>query len=289
MTKKLNPEKMHMLSWLIVPIIGVWLAIGYLVGTVHHPTWDVLDPKITQPTQVQVQQPTKTAYEKIKWSGGGLITLWFDDAWLSQYSTAFPMMEDKNLKGSLAVPTKLLGQPSYMSWAQVEKMQSSGWEISSHTRTHNCNPDHLSAQQVEDELAGAKQDLLAHNITAENFVTPCGAGTPLIDEIAKKYYVSLRGSGVGYNPLPVQDPYTLNVQAVHSFTTPEYIKAWVEHAKTNNEWLIIMFHQVDDGTTDYATTPAKLNDMLNVIKESNVPVVLPTQALQVVLNQTASK
>lgn len=56
-------------------------------------------------------------------------------------------------------------------------------------------------------------------------------------------------------------------------------RLWINDAKKNNSWLILAFHQIDDDNLIYHTDFQKLSRILQMIKQSNVPVVVPAQVL----------
>lgn len=259
-----------MLSWLIIPFLGVALSMGFLVGLTRHPSWE---------SNAYIPKTVTASFSQLNWQKTGLITLWFDDAWKSQYTTAYPILEKYNLVGSLAVPTKLIGYDAYMNWPQVKYLQHKGWEINSHTRTHNCAANNLTLEQVEEELRGAQKDLDELGLFSESFVTPCGADSPIISEVAKKYYLSLRTSEAGLNDIPVKNPYRIKAYPIYSYTPIDEVKTWIDQARDNHSWLILMFHQVDEEAAQYTVNPVTFEKIIETVSKSKLPVVLPTQVL----------
>lgn len=274
-------QKIYMLSWLIIPLLGLVFATSFLVGLNKNPSWQV--------NALTTSKTTPLVFDKFDWQNTGLVTLWFDDAWLSQYLAAQPVMEKYGYVGSLAVPTRLIGYDAYMNWAQIKFLQYKGWEINSHTRTHDCNTFNLNSSEVEHELLGSKQDLESQGLFAENFVTPCGAETKDILAVAKKYYLSVRGSGAGLNKLPVQDPYHLTAYPIQLTTSVEEVRQWIAEAAQTRTWLILMFHQIDDSKIEYTTSPKTFESMIKEVKDSGLPVVLPTQVLHLQTNSSTNQ
>ncbi len=282
---KLDNFRILMPSWLLVPIIMVWLSTSYLMGLTRKPVWETsANPKDAVLSATAVNQANIPEIERIHWENKGLVTLWFDDAWLSQFTTALPLLEDHSMVGALAVPTGMVGFDDYMSWNQIGLLQSKGWEIASHTVSHSCEPDELTEEFLDKELKQSLADLNTHGIRALHFVTPCGTNSDLIPKIAKNYYISLRTTVDGFNPLPVSNPYALKVQAVEWNTTPEQVAKWLEEARKKKYWLILMFHQIQNEELRFATTPARLAQMLDLIRGSDLKVVLPTQATQLIID-----
>jgi peptidoglycan/xylan/chitin deacetylase (PgdA/CDA1 family) len=275
---RFNSSRIFLLSWLIVPLMVLWISTNYIIGLTHKPAWSSNGASTASMTAPVIDAP---AIQPLQWNNEPLITLWFDDAWQTQFSEAYKQMHSRGLTGSLAVPTSFVGQDSYMGWSQIKLMQHEGWEISSHTRTHDCKLSDLTPNFVDTELHGALSDLNQHGIRADNFVTPCGASNGDMLTAAKKYYSSLRSSEGGVNTLPVTNPYNLKVRTIVRTTTIEEVDDWIKEAKSSNSWLILVFHQIDHDQTEYGTTPENLSLMLDHVQQSHIKLALPEQALQV--------
>ncbi len=276
-------ERKLLLTWLIVPCIILWFTTNYLIGTFRQPDWANAKTQLTNDLSSVPAASAKTTIPKIpsyNWNGTGLVTLWFDDAWLSQYTVAYPMVEQYGYKAALAVPTRLVGYDAYMGWAQIKRLQGKGWEITSHTRTHDCNVYKEDVKTLEAELGGAQEDLKKIGLQSDHFVSPCGVFSPLMKQIAEKYYLSFRTSEPGYNPLPVTDPYYLLVQIMKNTVTLQTVKTWIADAKRDHTWLILLVHQIDEPNAEYSITTTMLHNILEDIKSEDIPVVLPTQALE---------
>jgi peptidoglycan/xylan/chitin deacetylase (PgdA/CDA1 family) len=268
--------KPFILSWLLVPLIAIWITTNYIIGLGRNPTWDASS---NQELVHQVEAGSQSE-QPLAWDGGPLITLWFDDAWSTQFDPGYDLMQQHGFKGAMAVPTSAVGTVGYMNWAQVKLLQHAGWEISSHSQSHNCTASELTAAFEDKELGGAKSDLSMHGIFADNYVAPCGTITPGGIAAAKKYYSSFRTSENGVNALPVTDPYNLHVHTIQRETSIDDINGWISEARDHNAWLILVVHQVDDGTAQYGMNRGMLSNTLDAVKDSKIPVVLPDQVLQ---------
>lgn len=102
------------------------------------------------------------------------VVLTFDDAWADNHTNALGPLSQHRLPATLYVPSRLLGQPGYMSRAQLLEMDGAGVTIGAHSRTHPdlraCPP-----QELEREVRGSKEDLedlLAKPVTS--FAYPTG-------------------------------------------------------------------------------------------------------------------
>ena len=102
------------------------------------------------------------------------VVLTFDDAWADNHANALGPLSQHHLPAILYVPSRLLGQPGYMTRTQLLEMDDAGVTIGAHSRTHPdlraCSPGNL-----EREVRGSKEDLedlLAKPVTS--FAYPTG-------------------------------------------------------------------------------------------------------------------
>jgi peptidoglycan/xylan/chitin deacetylase (PgdA/CDA1 family) len=279
----LSHTRLGLLAWLLVPFLIAWVSVGYLLGILHQTAWDKAGGKNIETVAQSREQVEKFAQDipAVIWRGQGLVTLWFDDAWESQYTNTLDILSRHNMVGSLAVPTQLIGLEGYMSWAQVKRLQFLGWEITAHSRTHNCNTQEHTEQFALNEVKGSFDDLISHGIFTEHYVLPCGALTNILDKEIKKHYSSNRTVTSGLNELPLQDKYNIKVKQVDPTTPTSNVNSWLEEAKTQGRWLVLMFHQIDNSGAEYSATPEQLREIADTIAQSGVQVVVPSQAINI--------
>lgn len=269
------------LAWLILPLLLGWLGISYIVGTLaHKPSWSDGAP---QENQVAVL-PYEATYPAIQKPTHGLITFWFDDAWLSQYFIAEPILKKAQLNAAIAVPTSFIGYDGFLNWAELRSLQKEGWEITNHTVVHDCTMEAWSEEKIKKELTDASQALWKHNLASDHFVSPCGVNSPTLAKVAANLMLSFRGTEPGYNDLFHElDLFDLKVKNITDQTTIKEVQEWVSEARKNNLWLIIVFHQVGEEKEgkpeEYSIDADTFAEVVEYIKNSGVPVVLPSQAL----------
>lgn len=193
------------------------------------------------------------------------ITFTFDDGLQSAAAQARPILARYGLTGTSYVTTGCVGMTTipntcradtdarYMTWTQVKQLQAAGWEIGSHTVTHpylassdasDGQPDVLTPAQVSSELSQSKAILASQGITANALSTPYGDySNATLAEIAK-HYTSHRGfADQNVNNWPYSD-YLLNNMPVQSGVTVAQVKAKIDAAIANKQWLILTFHDI---------------------------------------------
>lgn len=84
------------------------------------------------------------------------VALTIDDAYLSVYQNAWPILKEAGLPFTVFASTGHLGnRPSdYMSWAQLKEMRDAGVYIGHHSASHSHLPK-LSLEKVQSEIASA--------------------------------------------------------------------------------------------------------------------------------------
>ena len=279
---KIKYTRAPFLSWIILPILGVLLATNYIFGLTRRPTWAIIyDNDPSSANLESVTSPSSEEKADFEWNGEGLITFWFDDAWISQYAVAFPILKKSGFPAALAVPTSAINWDGYMTWAQIKRVKYNGWEITAHSRSHECDLIKLNHDKLVDELAGSQMDLLEKGYKTDIYVEPCGVGNEELIKTAKDYYLSLRTTEEGLNSIPLADPYSLKIVEVGNNTNLKDIENWVNQAKISKSWLIIMFHKIEETGYEYTTPTSTLESIVNTVSKSGLRVILPSQALNI--------
>ena len=93
------------------------------------------------------------------------IIITFDDSDGSQYTDAFPIMKKYGFTGVLYTVVGYIGQvsglstdPSYLTIDQLKEMAAAGWEIGSHTETHQ-QLTVMTDDQLHYEIVQSRKDL----------------------------------------------------------------------------------------------------------------------------------
>jgi peptidoglycan/xylan/chitin deacetylase (PgdA/CDA1 family) len=218
---------------------------------------------------------------------GPLVSFTFDDGALSALTQAAPTLQKYGLTGTNYVPTGCVGMTTvpntcradtdvpYMTWAQIQQLQNTyGWEIGSHTVTHqclvsvgnDCQATKLTPAQVDAELANSKAALAANGINATAFAPPYGDyDMTAVAQIAK-YYTSMRGfADTGNNIWPLGDYLLRNIPVQERTTTVATLKAKVDEAINNKTWAVFTFHDIRPNPSqtpdDYQYGTAELDQL----------------------------
>lgn len=260
------------------------VALALLLA-IASPLW------LTRNSEALVQNPSATAK----------ISFTFDDGFASARTQAQPTLTKYGLTGTSYVTTKCVGMTTvpntcradndvrYMTWTQIKQLQSAGWEIGSHTQTHpylassdagDGQPNLLTSAQVAQELSGSKADLAAQGITATAFASPYGDYTPATLSEVAKHYTSHRGFADQANNIWPYNDYLLNNMQVQAGVTVAQVKAKIDAAIANKQWLVLTMHDIrvspSTNPDDYQYSTANLDKIAAYVKtKQNAGLITP--------------
>ncbi len=145
------------------------------------------------------------------------VVITFDDGYQNTFTEAFPVLDQYSFKATIFVITDFCGKVirwpgfqkySALSWSEIKKMHSSGFEIGAHTVSH---PDltRISMKKAEHEILRSKIEIQDHlGDDVDVFAYPFGKYNSKIKQIAGKHFAgacSTRLRKVTIN----SDPYTI--------------------------------------------------------------------------------
>ncbi len=200
-----------------------------------------------------------------------VITIAFDDGWESTYKYGLPVLDKLDFKATFYILSDSFSDMQYMSVAQVTSLKDQGHQIGSHTISHP-NLSELSQTDLRYELMGSQRQLSAKFGQIQDFASPYGGyNDDTIAEI-QKLYRSHRTVTAGVNTFENYDIYRLKSPNIKITTTTEEVAAWIEQAKSNNGWLILTYHEINDSDREYSTAPKLFEEQMQLIKDSGIPV-----------------
>lgn len=142
------------------------------------------------------------------------VAITFDDGCETDLLAAAPILREAGFHATFYVTAGFLGQPGYLSTAQLRELSSSGLEIGCHSMTHaylnNLDPD-----QMRSEIVAARLKLEdVTGSTVEHFSCPGGRYDNAAIALAKQAgYRSFATSRV-YPNRPSTDPFHLGRVAI---------------------------------------------------------------------------
>ncbi len=210
----------------------------------------------------------------------GMVSLTFDDGFISQYDKAFPIITSAGIPATFYLVTNYLNNfGGYMNTAQAKEINNVGNEADAHTKTH-AHLTTLSDAQAWDEINGSKTILQNAGFTpVKTFAYPFGEYDSRIVQMVKDAgYIGARSVDTGYN-YKDSDKYTLAVQHGDHQATLTDMKSWIDQAIADHSWLIIKIHSISDDGGYYSTPPATLQGLVDYINASGIKVVNMVQGI----------
>jgi len=214
-------------------------------------------PIMTQRSADKTQLPAQLFQEP-------LITVTFDDGFESIYKTALPLLQKYGIHTTQYIIAGRGDDPYYVSWAQVDRMQSAGHEIGCHTVTHT-DLTTLGDTNLDMELSQCKSVLSSHFGPITNFASPYGAADARTTHAVTKYFDSQRNTngdptnGVTADDINLAtnfDRYNIIGVTVKDDTTVRELEVLVDFAAKNNGWLVLTYHQADDESVSHFAVDA---------------------------------
>ncbi len=266
--------KKTIIFWLTIP-----LAIFIAHLSIYYP---VLSSREYEQPELQ-SEPERVDVSDFSWNGEGLITFWFDDAWFSQYQEGYSKMKENDWRAALAVPTHHVEWDAYMNWNQVVKLFHTGWEITAHSRNHRCDLVNYPSKYAFSEIVGSQYDLAQRGILADIYVPPCGVVSDEFTLLVKNHFKAQRVVETGINSLPVppENRYQLVIKTIESSTNIEEVQALIAQTKRDKGWLILMFHEINENNSIFSTTSDFFEQIIQEVKQSELEVVIPSEALSI--------
>jgi peptidoglycan/xylan/chitin deacetylase (PgdA/CDA1 family) len=125
-----------------------------------------------------------------------VVILSFDDNRKGDFTYAKPILDKYGFKATFFIICGKTTDKGAMNWQEIASMQSDGMDIESHTMTHK-HLNHLSANELNFEIAGSKQCLANHGYNTTSFAYPYDEGADnvtVVNTVAKYYDLARTGS-----------------------------------------------------------------------------------------------
>lgn len=154
------------------------------------------------------------------------ILLSFDDGHRSNYSEAWPLLQEYGCKADFFVNTANVGSDGFASWSELRAMAEAGQSIQSHSHTHSYLTS-LSKAELRDQLSRSKamiEDAIGQPVS---LLAPPGGRMPIgLEPVARdcgySHILSSRPGRIGSG-----QPMILPRMAVTAQLDSETLAAWL--------------------------------------------------------------
>ncbi len=228
---------------------------------------------------LQVDDQNLTGYQPTGWNQP-LVSLTFDDGYEANVTNALPVLNQYGFKTTQCYETVDLKNDPATAKKSLNAFISTGHEICSHTVSHPFLSQ-LTTAQVDQELANSKAYLeQLTGMPIVDFASPYGDYSESVNTEIKKYYQSHRTTDEGYNSKDNLDPYRLRVQNMTPATTLAEFQGWLNQAKADNTWLILVYHDVvNTDPSPYGSFTNDFKQQMAALKASGLTVKTYKDAL----------
>jgi hypothetical protein len=223
----------------------------------------------------------------------GVISITFDDSYITQYDLARPKMDQYGYRGTAYTIAQAIGSNSavYMDVPRLRSLQNfSGWEIAGHafsTANHAMTNgfSDLTSDQVRADFTQLKLWLGSNGFTSENFAYPKGHfevttdGVP-VDQIAAEYWATSRTiiseTKECFPPVMAQR-IRAKTGISSAGTTVASVTAtggMLDRCVSSGDWLILCLHKLTTGVPADANeiTQTDFNTLMDAINSRGIPV-----------------
>ena len=147
----------------------------------------------------------------------------------------------------------------------------------------------LDPSLIEQQVGGCKTALTSRYGTIDDFASPYGATDATTLPIISKYFNSQRNtngdptngvSDADVNVANKFDRYNIIGVTIRHDTTVQQLQELVDYAKKTNGWLVLTYHQADDGTgSQFSVRPSNIDEQFAYLSSTNVRIVTMHDAL----------
>jgi peptidoglycan/xylan/chitin deacetylase (PgdA/CDA1 family) len=207
----------------------------------------------------------------------------FDDAQDTVYTTTYPIMKARGLKGTIYAIGSFVGTAGYCTLAQLKEMYNDGWDVGSHSYTH---PDFttLTLEQTRAEMVNNQNWLVNNGFTRsfKHYALPGGTDNAyirqVISELAFDTVVTSNDltSVSDYNNASYN--YYLNLvnipsKIISNTTTLQAVKTMIEQS-INYQNVVIMLHSIKDPQTNqYQWSVANFTGLCDYLVQRKIDAV----------------
>jgi len=215
----------------------------------------------------------------------GVVSVTFDDGLASVGTDAVAILNKYQIRSTQYVMSEIAGQnaASYMSVETLKELKSAGHEIGSHSLTH-CNQASLEGQILQDNALKSKEALEQQGLgPIRSFTYPFGRYDGTTQGIFSKNYQYIRTSDAGYNDRYF-DETNIRAMSVLDSTSEKTFAAWLDHARTNHLWMVLVYHRVNESGT-YNVTSEQLDRQLAAVAGSGLRILPLSEAAEAVRSE----
>lgn len=216
----------------------------------------------------------------------GVVSLTFDDTYVSAWTVALAKMSPLSMRGTLYPICDRLDTAGYLSSTQLLTMQNLNlWEIGGHASSNAAHIDWTTGTVADfiTELRAQRAWQLAHSLRVTSFAWPQGPFTPALVDEAAKYYSNAATTGSRFSSMRPVNPFRLGRLPLSSPTTLASAQGWIDTVKSTKGWAILGIHDlVTSGAGATSWLQSDFNTLVDYINTQGVAVAPVSEVLAAV-------
>jgi len=205
-----------------------------------------------------------------------LLAITFDDGNASDFTTAFPLMQEYGIPGTTYITTSLIGKVNHLTWEQVRLLEQAGWTIGCHSHTHPYLSE-LSREEISEEMEEVDRAFREQGFNPpDHHAYPYGDYDVEVIEVVKRHRST--GRAIPGSVPPKADNHDLyQLEAIQAYLNCEeslYETALqVREAALEETILILYTHDIKDEPSEYGAYPYYFAELLDYINQLDIETV----------------
>jgi len=199
----------------------------------------------------------------------------FDDTYISHYEKVAPLFDQYNMKAGFALVIRQIDVAGRLSTKQALDLQSRGFEIVNHSKTHkNLTYDDVDLVVAEVEILESKDDLENIGLSIKTFVAPYSYTNDKYMHLVRENYDS---AYTAYNSTALKNalwkkPRDIKkLPRISTETAIDKIKATIDVLVEKGGFLTFYDHDIDGGKTSLDKVDAIIQYAVNQGVVFNTP------------------
>lgn len=205
-----------------------------------------------------------------------MVVFTFDDATASQFSVVAPLLKQYDFGATFFIcefQPNFKDSSKYMNWRQIRELNSMGFEMANHTRTHP-NVGKLAKEHFLEELNYIEDKFDSLDIMKSTSFAYPGYGISIssMETLQEKGFLFARAGGSrAYDPL-TDHPLLIPSWALNSDNKEQIMNAFGEAG--NGKIVVLTIHGVPDVEHAWVNTPPNLfKEYLQYLSDNNYKVI----------------
>lgn len=211
----------------------------------------------------------------------GKVILQFDDAHISAFKDAYPVLQQKGWPATCGIIPSVIGSDQRLSRRQMFKMSKDGWDMASHPKAPpEPGLPGLPKKVQRRKIEAAHRQLVALGFKqgARHLIAPYNKlSATTIDILRDVHETAFLQGGCPNNAQHPSNPYFLS--RVQSSST-RGAKQIIDMAAKFNQLAVVSFHVIGNYKQyPEALSVSRFKTFMNYIEQQNVDVITPSQLI----------